>query len=44
VVDTTPIIQGLMLWALLSLAGAEAPGGSPEGFAAIPRFNRCGES
>jgi len=28
---------------LLSLAGAEVPGGSPEGFAAIPRFNRCGE-
>ena len=29
---------------LLSLAGEEVPGGSPEGFAAIPRFNRCGES
>jgi hypothetical protein len=28
---------------LLSLAGEEVPGGSPEGFAAIPRFNRCGE-
>lgn len=30
-------------WYLVSLNGREVPGGSPEGWQAIPRFNRCRE-